>query len=212
MSIKDLEPKVVWNNFYQLTQIPRPSKGADVDGHVEQAEGAVPLGGILRVVVQIAHQHLQIAFEQARADGNHEEGAQHEHDAHGIGSCGDGEGQVTGEHDADAGDHALSVADLIGQDTAHYGHEIHQSQENGIYLAGYCLIPAEFGLQEQHEDGQHGVIAEAFTGIGQSKGEKSFGLSFEHISGFRISVLTKLRIFSDSAKYTCKLVNSPFFV
>ncbi len=26
MSIKDLEPKVVWNNFYQLTQIPRPSK------------------------------------------------------------------------------------------------------------------------------------------------------------------------------------------
>ena len=25
-SIKDLEPKVVWNNFYSLTQIPRPSK------------------------------------------------------------------------------------------------------------------------------------------------------------------------------------------
>ncbi len=26
MSIQNLEPKVVWNNFYQLTQIPRPSK------------------------------------------------------------------------------------------------------------------------------------------------------------------------------------------
>ena len=26
MSIKDLEPKVVWNNFYNLTRIPRPSK------------------------------------------------------------------------------------------------------------------------------------------------------------------------------------------
>ena len=26
MNIKDLEPKVVWNNFYSLTQIPRPSK------------------------------------------------------------------------------------------------------------------------------------------------------------------------------------------
>ena len=26
MSIKDLEPKVVWNNFYALTRIPRPSK------------------------------------------------------------------------------------------------------------------------------------------------------------------------------------------
>ena len=26
MNIQDLEPKVVWNNFYQLTRIPRPSK------------------------------------------------------------------------------------------------------------------------------------------------------------------------------------------
>ena len=26
MSIQNLDPKVVWNNFYQLTQIPRPSK------------------------------------------------------------------------------------------------------------------------------------------------------------------------------------------
>ena len=26
MNIQDLEPKVVWNNFYALTQIPRPSK------------------------------------------------------------------------------------------------------------------------------------------------------------------------------------------
>ncbi|MBR0111182.1 MAG: aminoacyl-histidine dipeptidase [Bacteroidales bacterium] len=26
MSIKDLEPKYVWNNFYELTRIPRPSK------------------------------------------------------------------------------------------------------------------------------------------------------------------------------------------
>lgn len=26
MSIKDLQPKVVWNNFYGLTQVPRPSK------------------------------------------------------------------------------------------------------------------------------------------------------------------------------------------
>ena len=31
MSIKNLDPQVVWNNFYELTQIPRPSK------HEEQA-------------------------------------------------------------------------------------------------------------------------------------------------------------------------------
>ena len=26
MTIKDLNPTIVWNNFYGLTQIPRPSK------------------------------------------------------------------------------------------------------------------------------------------------------------------------------------------
>ena len=26
MSIKDLEPKVIWSRFYDITQIPRPSK------------------------------------------------------------------------------------------------------------------------------------------------------------------------------------------
>ena len=32
MTIKDLEPKVVWSNFYSLTQVPRPSK------HEEKAQ------------------------------------------------------------------------------------------------------------------------------------------------------------------------------
>ena len=32
MTIKDLEPKGVWRNFYALSQIPRPSK------HEEKAE------------------------------------------------------------------------------------------------------------------------------------------------------------------------------
>ena len=26
MTIKDLEPKIVWDNFYGLTRVPRPSK------------------------------------------------------------------------------------------------------------------------------------------------------------------------------------------
>ena len=31
MTIKELDPQIVWKNFYELTQIPRPSK------HEEQA-------------------------------------------------------------------------------------------------------------------------------------------------------------------------------
>lgn len=30
MTIKDLEPKIVWNNFYSLTQCPRPSKHEEI--------------------------------------------------------------------------------------------------------------------------------------------------------------------------------------
>ena len=159
----------------------RGEHGADVDGHVEQAEGAVSFGRILGVVVQITYQHLQVALEQARTHGNHEQGTQHERNAHGVGACRDGKGQVTGEHDTDTRHDALAVADLVGQDTAYDRHEINQGQENGVHLAGNSLVPAKLGLEEQHEDGQHGVVAEALTGIGQGKGKQPFRLILEHI-------------------------------
>ena len=38
MSIKELDPQIVWKNFYALTQIPRPSK---------QEEGGSSCIGIL---------------------------------------------------------------------------------------------------------------------------------------------------------------------
>ncbi len=145
--------------------------GADVDGHVEQRESAVSLGGVFRVVVQVAYKHLQVALEQARTHGNQEQGPQHEGDAQGIGAGGNGQGQIPGEHDADTGDHALAVANFIGQDTAHDGHEINEGQENGIHLAGQGLAPAELGLEEEHENGQHGVVAKALTGVGECQGE-----------------------------------------
>ena len=107
-----------------------------------------PLGGVFRVVVEVAHHYLQVAFEEAGTYGNQEEGAQHQGDAQGIGRRGDRQGQIACEHYADAGDHAFSVADLIGQDTAHNGHEVHKGEEDGVHLAGEGLVPAELGLQE----------------------------------------------------------------
>ena len=158
----------------------RCEHGADVDGHVEQREGAVTLGAVLGVVVEVAHQHLQVALEQAGTHGNHEEGAQHERDAHGVGSGGDGKGQVTGEHDADTGDDTLAVTNLVGQDTAHDGHEVHEGQEDGVDLAGYGLVPAKLGLEEQHEDGEHGIVAKTLTGIGKGQCKEALRLSFKH--------------------------------
>ena len=31
MTIKELDPQIVWKNFYALTQIPRPSKHEELD-------------------------------------------------------------------------------------------------------------------------------------------------------------------------------------
>ena len=160
----------------------RSEHRADVDGHIEQREGGIALGGILRVVVEIAHQHLQVALEQARADGDQRQGADHQHDAEGVGRSRDGQAHVAGEHDGDTGHDALAVADLVGQHAAHDGHEVHRREENRVNLAGGCSVPAELRLEEEHEDGQHRVVAEALAGIGQCEGEESFGLSFEHRS------------------------------
>ena len=33
MTIKELDPQIVWKNFYALTQIPRPSKHEELAAH-----------------------------------------------------------------------------------------------------------------------------------------------------------------------------------
>ena len=162
----------------------RSEHRADVDGHIEQREGGIALGGILRVIVEIAHQHLQIALEQARADGDERQGTDHQGDAEGVGRGRDGKAYVAGEHDGDTGHDALAVADLVGQPAAHDGHEIHRRKEDGVNLAGGGSVPAELRLEEEHEDGQHRVVAEALAGIGEGEGEETFGLSFEHMFKF----------------------------
>ena len=127
--------------------------GADVDGHVEEAEGAVAFRRVLRVVVEVTDEHLQVAFEQARTYGDEEQGTQHQRQTETVGSRGDGEADVARKHDADAGDDALAVAVLVGQDAAYDGHEIDQRQEDGVNLTGCGSLETELGLEEQHEDG-----------------------------------------------------------
>ena len=43
----------------------RGEESADVDAHVEDAEREVALGTVLRIVVEVTHQCLQVAFEAA---------------------------------------------------------------------------------------------------------------------------------------------------
>ena len=162
----------------------RCEEGADVDGHVEDGESRVALALQLGVVVEVAHHHLQIAFKEARADAHHEQGGKHEHHGGHAVACRDGEHEVAQKHHDDARRHAFAVADAVGQRAAHEGQKIDQGQEASIDGAGRAFRPAEVGFQEEREDGQHGVIAEALAGVGEGQGKQSFGLSFKHSFSF----------------------------
>ncbi len=114
---------------------------ADVDGHVEEAESGIALGGVLGVVVEITHEHLQVALEQTCSYGDQQQGPDHQGEGESAGGEGvgrDGEAEISEEHHAYARDDALSEADLVGEPAADYGHEIDCCQENGIELAGRC--------------------------------------------------------------------------
>ena len=57
-------------------------ESADVDAHVEDHEGGVAQLGILRVVVQLADHRLQVALEEAVAEGDDEQADQGEGQRH----------------------------------------------------------------------------------------------------------------------------------
>ena len=65
---------------------------------------------------------------------------------------------------------------------AEHGHELNGRQENGVELACGGCGETELRLQEQQEDGQHRVVSEALTGIGESEGEEACWLIFEHMN------------------------------
>ena len=54
--------------FFNLDGCRRCKQCTDIDGHVENGESRVALVGILWIVIQVAHHHLEVAFEQSRAE------------------------------------------------------------------------------------------------------------------------------------------------
>ena len=159
----------------------RGKHGAYVYGHIEQAEGRIPFGGIFRVVVEVPDHYLQIALEQARTYGYQGQGPEHRYLSGDVRPGRDSETEIPEEHHGDTGRDAFPETYPVCKPAAEKRHKIYSCEENRINLAGYSRTEAEFGLQEQHEYGQHGVVAEALAGIGEGKGEETFWLIFEHI-------------------------------
>ena len=152
----------------------------DVDGHVEDREGAVALGRIGRIVVEVADHHLEVTLEQTRAACDERQCGEHQRLSPEARPGGDRQQGVSAEHHEDAERHHLPESELVGQDTAEERHEIDRGEENAVNLGRYRLRIAELGLQEEREDRKHGIVAETLARVGQRKGVQTFGLSFEH--------------------------------
>ncbi len=150
---------------------------ADVDEHVENLESRVAQFGILFVVVELAHQRLEVALEQTVAERDDHQRADDQrlrvdlrHHQH----------RVAQRHDQYAGDdRPLVVAQPVSYQTARQGQDVDRGVEKRVDFARLLAVDAEFRHQEQRQDGHHGVEAEAFARVGEGRGNQTFGL-FEH--------------------------------
>ena len=164
----------------------RSDEATDVDKHVEDLEAGVALvlgdsegfGTLLglfglEVVVHLSHDGLQVALEQAVAEGDHRQGeaCEGQEPARIGGRGGDGNGQedVSRRHDHETLlDGALVVLGPVSDDAAHQGEDIDGGVEDGIDQTGRCVADAELGGEEQGKDRIHDVVAEAWRrGTGQ---------------------------------------------
>ena len=146
----------------------RSEEGSDVDGHIEDRETIVALGSVAGIVIELTDHHLQVALEKRRADRDQQQSSgHHRNGSHAI-AGGHGEEQIADEHDEDAKRHTASEADLVSHGTADDRQEIDEHEERGVDRTGQALAPSEVGLQEEHEDGQHRVVAETLSCVGQS--------------------------------------------
>ena len=120
-------------------------EGTDVDSHVEDGEASVALVGILRVVVEVTHHHLEVTLEETGAETHEHQSDEHGHEAHGLATQRNGEQQIAQEHDDDTDGHHLSESELVGHDTAKNRQEVDEHQEVAVDFASPSGIEAEVG-------------------------------------------------------------------
>ena len=113
--------------FHDFDRSRRGKHRTDVDGHVEQTETGVTFVSISRVVVQVADHHLQVSFEETGTDGDQQQRTTHCDDSATVSAQGQGEEQVTEEHDCDPDGYHFAVAQFVSGDTAEQRHEVNKT-------------------------------------------------------------------------------------
>ena len=118
--------------------------------------------------------------EKPGAQGDHGQGDDDQAEVRPQGA-GDGYKNITDEHDDQAEADGLPVAEKpVGQETAEKREEIDPEHEDAVDEARGRGVEAVLGLQEQHEDADHGVEAEPLAHVGEEGDEESLGMSLEH--------------------------------
>ena len=107
--------------------------------------------------------------------------------------CRYGHYHIAGKHDGQTCDHTLGEAPFVSHPAAYQRHEIDKGEEARVDLARHGGVKAEFGLQEEQEDGKHGVVAETFAGVGEREHIEACRLVFEHGDFCKISERTAVR-------------------
>ncbi len=158
----------------------RGEHGPDVDAHVEDVERPVAHPRVLGVVVEVADEGLEVALEQARAQGHDGQRGDDEREP-GVHRRRQGQQDVADEHDDDAqADRPAVAEEAVGQEAAEQGEDVDADQEGGVDRARGGGGKSVLRLHEQDEDADHGVEAEAFAHVGEEGDEQAFRVSFEH--------------------------------
>ena len=154
---------------------------ADIDSHIEQGECGITLPAETGVVVKIAYHNLKITLEQSGTYCNKQQRCTKYHKRRGAAYLrGDSHDHIAYKHHGDTGHDTLREAPAVGNPAAYKGHEIYKSEESCVNLTRHRRIKSEFSLQEQQENCEHCVVAEALAGIGKRKHIQSCRLIFKH--------------------------------
>ena len=112
----------------------RSEHGTDVDSHIEEAERAVSLGCILRVIIKITYHHLKITLEESGTDGDEQQSRYHKGYSERVGRRRDGKGKISEEHHGYSGHYASPITDTVSKPSTHHRHEINSGKENTVNL------------------------------------------------------------------------------
>ncbi len=160
-------------------------EAADVDEHIENLESRVTLGCVAGIVVELTHDGLEVALEQAVAEGDEEEreAGEGQQPRHVVGGREDGHGEdaVAQRHnDETLDDGPLVVLGFVGDVAADEAQDVDTGIEARIDDAAGFVAETELGAKEEHEHGVHDVVAESFAHVAQRGGNKTLWLVFKH--------------------------------